>query len=64
MVSSTDSQHPDPQHTAFDIGAIILIVGSFVGYLPYIAAGLAGVWYCVLLYDRFFNKKRSGGGDP
>jgi len=46
----------DTTHAAMDLGTIIVILGSFVGYLPPIAAGLAAMWYCVLLYDRFFNK--------
>ena len=46
----------DTTHTAMDLGTIVVILGSFVGYLPPIAAGLAAMWYCVLLYDRFFNK--------
>ena len=46
-------------HAAFDIGAIALTLGSFTGALPYIAAGLAVIWYCVLLYDRFLNHRKS-----
>lgn len=45
-------------HHAFDIGALALTVGTFAGVLPYIAAILAIVWYCVLLYDRFINKTK------
>jgi hypothetical protein len=34
------------------------VVGTLLGVLPSIAAGLAIIWYCVLLYDRFFAKTR------
>ena len=55
--------HPNTtHHAAFDIGAIALTLGSFTGALPYIAAALAVIWYCVLLYDRFINKRT--GKDP
>ena len=47
-------------HAAMDIGTIVLILGSFAGFLPPFAALLAALWYCVLLYDRFINKKRNG----
>lgn len=53
------SHQQSPEHVAFDVGTIILIMGSFIGYLPPIAAGLAGIWYCVLLYDRFFKNSKS-----
>lgn len=45
-------------HAAMDIGTIVLIIGSFAGLLPPVAAALAALWYCVLLYDRFFNNKK------
>lgn len=51
----------DPQsnnHTAMDIGALTLMLGSFAGYLPPIAAALGIIWYCVLLYDRFVHGRK------
>lgn len=50
--------HPtDTNHTFMDIGALALIMGSFVGYMPVIASALAGVWYAILIFDRLFKKK-------
>lgn len=46
------------QHNVFDVGALALMLGSFAGYLPPIAAALGIIWYCVLLYDRFFGKPK------
>jgi hypothetical protein len=47
------------QIAAIDIGTVALIIGSFAGYLPPLAAGLAALWYCVLIYDRFFKNSKS-----
>lgn len=47
-------QHIVPtQHAALDIGSIVLIVLSALGYLPTVAAGLACLWYVILIVDRF-----------
>lgn len=46
-------------HAAFDLGALTLILGNFVGLLGPIAAGLAALWYCILIYDRLFGKGKS-----
>lgn len=32
------------------------IVLSLVGWLPPIAAALGIIWYCILIYDRFFSR--------
>jgi TctA family transporter len=44
-------------HPLINIGAIASVLGSLVGWLPPIAAALGIIWYLVLLYDRFFNRK-------
>jgi len=52
-----------PTHHTLDIGALILIIGSFAGYMPVLASGLAIIWYCILIFDRLF-KKRIGRDAP
>ena len=39
-----------------DFSALFLIFGSVFGFLPAVAAGLAAVWYGILIFDRFFTK--------
>jgi hypothetical protein len=34
------------------------VVGTLIGILPHVAAGLGVIWYLVLLYDRFISKRR------
>jgi hypothetical protein len=46
-----------------DGAAIILILGSFSGYLPYIASSFAILWYCVLFYDRIFHGRSGPDGE-
>ena len=46
---------PSTIYTA-DMGALTLLISSWAGWLPAIAAGLAAVWYAIQIWDRFFNK--------
>ena len=39
------------------MGSIILILGSYAGVLPFIAAALAAIWYLIQIYDRFRPRK-------
>lgn len=41
-----------PHHAALDIGSLALIVLTALGYMPGIAAGLAVIWYLILIFDR------------
>lgn len=55
------SDHPLIPHGIVGPGDVLsasAIVASLVGWLPPIAAALGIVWYCILIYDRLFNKKR------
>ena len=45
-------------HAAIDIGSLLLIVLSALGYLPTVAAGLACLWYVILIYDRIKNGRK------
>lgn len=45
-------------HNVMDAGVIAVVLGSLAGWLPPIAAALGIVWYCVLLYDRFYGKPK------
>jgi TctA family transporter len=45
-------------HPVINMGAIASVLGSLVGWLPPIAAALGIIWYCVLIYDRFFGKRK------
>jgi hypothetical protein len=44
-----------PNHTPLDVGSIVVIVLSALGYMPGVAAALAVVWYAILIYDRIMN---------
>lgn len=50
--------HPGTIYTA-DIVALGTIIGTFAGYLPTIAAGMAALWYFIAIVDsigRWFKK--------
>jgi hypothetical protein len=47
-----------PNHTPLDVGSIVVIVLSALGYMPGIAAALAVVWYAILIYDRLMHGPR------
>jgi hypothetical protein len=44
-----------PNHTPLDVGSIVLIVLSALGYMPQMAASLAFIWYLIVIYDRLKN---------
>jgi hypothetical protein len=44
-----------PNHTPLDVGSIVLIVLSALGYMPQMAASLAFIWYLIVIYDRIKN---------
>jgi hypothetical protein len=46
-------------HAAIDIGSIALIILSALGYLPTVAAGLACLWYVILIVDRFRSGRKA-----
>lgn len=37
------------------------MLNALPGVIGTVAVGLGGVWYAVMLYDRFVNKKKSDG---
>lgn len=39
------------------------VVGALIGVLPSIAALMGVIWYSVLLYDRFVNKRKVNEND-
>jgi hypothetical protein len=43
--------------TLMNWAAGVTVVGTLLGWLPHIAATLGIVWYCILIYDRFFGDK-------
>lgn len=45
--------HHPPTVYAADMGALTLMLVSWWGLLPSIAAALAVVWYAIQIYDRF-----------
>ncbi len=45
----------EPQHTIMDVSAATVVFGTFMGWLPGIAAGFAAIWYIIQIYDRFKN---------
>jgi hypothetical protein len=51
----THHMPPMTVHAA-DMGALALMLTSWAGALPAIAAGIAAIWYLVQLYDRFFGR--------
>lgn len=57
--SNTKMTHHLPPSTVYsaDIGSLALILGTYAGALPALAAALAALWYLVQLYDRFFGHK-------
>jgi hypothetical protein len=61
--TSQVTQHHHPHSIAMDGAAIIMILGSFSGYLPYIASSFAILWYCVLFYDRVFHGRSGPDGE-
>jgi hypothetical protein len=48
----------NPVAHAMNWASALSVLGTLVGWLPEIAAGLAAVWYLVLLYDYLFVKGR------
>jgi hypothetical protein len=44
------SDHPGVSYV-LNWASAVSIMGTLVGWLPEIAAGLGGIWYCVLLYE-------------
>lgn len=38
---------------SFEAGALIGVVGTLMGYLPYIAAALSIAWYIFAFYKEF-----------
>lgn len=54
-------------HPGTDILALGSIVGSLMGYLPDIAAGIAILWYSIMVWEsetvrRWTGRLRSGSG--
>lgn len=47
-----------PVETAFNWAAGLSVVGTIVGWLPAAAAMLGVIWYCILIYDRFYGRDR------
>ncbi len=41
---------------AADMGALTLLLSSWMGYLPIVSAVLAGLWYAIMIYDRLLGK--------
>lgn len=52
-----------PVQTVMEVGAASTVLASLAGWLPPIAAAFGILWYCVLLYDRFVNKKVKREGE-
>lgn len=42
----------------FDIVSIVVIVGTFIDYLPKIAAGVSALWYTYLIYDKYKSRNK------
>ena len=40
-----------------DVAAGVAVLGSLVGYLPDVAAGMAIVWYVIQFYSWFFGRR-------
>jgi hypothetical protein len=53
-------QHIETAKTVLNVASFAAVVGTVAGWLPPLAALLAIIWYCVLLYDRFIGKNRLG----
>ena len=49
------SDHPVAT-AAMNLTAGATVIGSLIGWLPSIAALLGIIWYCILIYDRFFKR--------
>lgn len=52
----TLNQHFDPLKPIAEGASLAAIIGSFAGWLPTAAAGLACVWYIVMLSDWWKRK--------
>lgn len=42
-----------------NVASLSAIIGTLIGWLPHVAALLAVIWYCILIYDRFKRPKKS-----
>lgn len=50
------SQHPH-LGVVGDVISGAAVIGTLAGYLPYIAALGAVIWYAIQIYDRLFNHR-------
>lgn len=52
-----------PVRIAGDFASIATIIGTVAGWLPYLAALAAFLWYGVLFYDRFVRPRKDRSQD-
>ena len=51
------NQHLEQAKAVGDVVSVSTVVGTLLGLLPYIAAGLSAVWYILRIYE-WVEKRR------
>ena len=50
-----------PVNTIMNWASAISVIGTLVGWLPQITAGVALIWYCILIYEYLRGRGHKSG---